>query len=122
MFDKLKTTYHNIISSISIVGFEEEEIIKHKEKVNTESNLSCLFCIPKNEKESMNQLIFDMMFPDRTNIKGYYVDVPKFFSLTLTNEYGTHSFLYCLKFPEKYEIDNKISINVPIVISIKSNK
>ena len=122
MFDKLKTTYYNIISSISIVGFEEEEIIKHKEKVNTESNLSCLFCIPKSEKQSMNQLIFDMMFPDRTNIKGYNVDVPKFFSLTLTNEYGTHSFLYCLKFPEKYEIDNKISINVPIVISIKSNK
>ena len=122
MFDKLKTTYHNIISSISIVGFEEEEIIKHKEKVNIESNLSCLFCIPKNEKQSMNQLIFDMMFPDRTNNKGYYVDVPKFFSLTLTNEYGTHSFLYCLKFPEKYEIDNTKSINVPIVISIKSNK
>ena len=74
MFDKLKTTYHNIISSISIVGFEEEEIIKHKEKVNIESNLSCLFCIPKNEKQSMNQLIFDMMFPDRTNTKIFFIN------------------------------------------------
>ncbi len=122
MFDTLKTTYHNIISSISIIGFEEEEILKHKEKVNIECNLSCLFCIPNSEKNSMNQLIFDMMFPDRTNIKGYYIDIPKFFSLTLTNEYGTHSYLYCLKFPEKYQIDDKNFVNVPIVISIKSNK
>jgi hypothetical protein len=65
------------------------------------------------------------MFPDGN----HEIDSPNFFSLFLTNEKGNHSFLYCLKFPEKFGLDinenniiNSIEIDVPIVICIKSEK
>lgn len=72
---------------------------------------------------------------------------PKFFTLTLTNEQGNRSFLYCLKFPEKYvfnddenekekekenenksdnnnneNIEKRKHVEVPLVIYIKSQK
>ena len=53
------------------------------------------------------------------------IECPKFFSLSLTNELGDRSYLYCLKFPERYILDNykhPYEINVPIVLCIKSNK
>ena len=45
--------------------------------------------------------------------------------MCLTNEYGDHSYLYCLKFSEKYILEikhNTYEIIVPLVICIKSNK
>ena len=83
-----------------------------------------------------------MMFPD----DDHKIPSPKFFSLTLTNEKGNRTFLYCLKFPEKFalpiqnnilkkansdkkannfndEIKNKTQyVEVPLVIYIKSHK
>ena len=45
--------------------------------------------------------------------------------MSLTDELGNRSYLYCLKFTEKYTLENfkhPYEINVPIVICIKSNK
>ena len=66
-------------------------------------------------------MTYGMMFPDGN----YNIECPKFFSLCLTNEKGDRSYLYCLKFPEKYKLEIKHSfyeINVPLVLCIKSNK
>ncbi len=38
------------------------------------------------------------MFPDNN----HYIPCPKFFAITLTNQQDIHSYLYCLKFNEKY--------------------
>ena len=40
------------------------------------------------------------MFPDDE----HKISSPKFFSLTLTNEKGNRTFLYSLKFPEKFNL------------------
>ena len=60
------------------------------------------------------------MFPDNN----HKIPCPKFFMLNLTKQNGQHSYLYCLKFSENYQIsDNKENtIEVPIVIFIKSEK
>ena len=62
------------------------------------------------------------MFPDNNHT----IPCPKFFALTLTNQQATHSYLYCLKFSEKYALnkdkDENIEIDIPIVIFIKSEK
>ena len=58
------------------------------------------------------------MFPDNS----HEVDSPKFFSLTLTDAYGVHTYLYNLKFAETYVLDKQTKIKIPLVISISSNK
>ena len=137
MFDKLDNTYSNIIIEFGIVGYSEQDIIKRG--FNSENNLplNLLYSYP-NQQSKDTELIIQMMFPDDE----HKISSPKFFSLTLTNEKGNRTFLYCLKFPEKYvfnadenkkENDNKSNnnnknikkrqhIEVPLVIYIKSQK
>ena len=140
MFDSLKKNYNYIISEIGIVGYLEEDIIKRG--LDNEANLplNLLYSFPSKETSEIGNLIFQMMFPD----DNHNIQSPKFFSLTLTNEQASRSFLYCLKFPEKYIFDSKDeeneekeeqnkddnkkenepikSIEVPLVIYIKSSK
>ena len=63
-----------------------------------------------------------MMFPDNNHI----IPCPKFFTITLTNRDGNHSYLYCLKFSESYQLilqnEEIKEIDVPLVIFIKSEK
>ena len=145
MFDKLENTYSNIIIEFGIVGYSEQDIIKRG--FNSENNLplNLLYSYP-NQQSKDTELIIQMMFPDDE----HKISSPKFFSLTLTNEKGNRTFLYCLKFPEKYvfsnndlDNNNKISlsnsdkkvdnensnekikknyIEVPLVIYIKFHK
>ena len=123
MFNELLVYNSKIITCISIIGFEEKEIINLKKEIYEKGKISCLYCLPEKEKEKMNnEIIFDMIFPkDKQELK-YIIDSPKFFSLTLTDEYGTHSYLYCLELPEFFPIDNKELINIPLTIIIKSYK
>ena len=118
MFDKLENTYSNIIIEFGIVGYSEQDIIKRG--FNSENNLplNLLYSYP-NQQSKDTELIIQMMFPDDE----HKISSPKFFSLTLTNEKGNRTFLYCLKFPEKY-IFNKENkyVEVPLVIYIKSLK
>ena len=144
MFDSSKKIYNNIISEIGIVGYLEEDIIKRGFDTDTNLPLNLLYSIPSKEASDIGSLIFQMMFPD----DNHNIQTPKFFSLTLTNEQASRSFLYCLKFPEKYIFkseddenkekedqnkdennidDNKENpkikyIEVPLVIYIKSIK
>ena len=121
MFDKYYSSYRNIISNIAIIGYLENEIIKRGNNTEKNLELTCLFAYPIYDENSYNSLTFDMMFPDGN----HKIECPKFFSLFLTDELGSHSYLYCLKFPEKFklDIDNKITeINVPLIICIKSEK
>ncbi len=123
MFDSLLNYERTIISNISIIGFEEKEIINLKEEIFTKGSLKCLYCIPDNEKEKMNnEIIFEMIFPEKKIEKKYKIESPKFFSLTLTDEYGNFSYLYCLKFPENYKLNNNKNIILPLIITIKSTK
>ena len=125
--------------------FLEEDIIKRG--YDTESNLplNLLFSYPNADSNDLSSLAFQMMFPD----EDHKIQSPKFFSLTLTDEKGNKTFLYCLKFPEKYifsddDLDNnkklvsnsdkkinnenpnkkiqKNYVEVPLVIYIKSHK
>ena len=143
MFDPLKKYYNYIISEIGIVGYLEEDIIKRGMDTETNLPLNLLYAFPNKESSDIGNLIFQMMFPD----DNHNIQTPKFFSLTLTNEQASRSFLYCLKFPEKYifnskdedtekEEENKDEVNkndkkenekiesidVPLVIYIKSSK
>ena len=138
MFGSSRVKYNNIISEIGIVGYLEEEIIKRG--IDTDKNLPLhlLYSFPdKENNEINNNLIFQMMFPDDE----HKIQTPKFFSLTLTDEKATRTFLYCLKFPEKFYLPsekeekkeegndiesddekNKKYVDVPLVIFIKSSK
>ena len=118
MFDALYSTYKNIVSNIAIIGYLESDIIKRG--INNDENLelNCLYSYPENDEASYNELTYDMMFPDGN----HKLECPKFFSLSLTDENAKNSFLYCLKFPEKYLLNNKDEIIVPLVICIKSEK
>ena len=129
MFDNQGNTYSNIITEFGIVGYSEQDIIKRG--LNSEANLPLylLYSYPHQQDED-TELIFQMMFPDEE----HKIPSPKFFSLTLTNEKGNRTFLYCLKFPEKFIINNENKdkknknknkthyVEVPIVIYIKSLK
>jgi len=90
MFDALSSTYTNIISTITIIGFKEEDIIKRGKNLKEKLNFNTLFILPKNIENPMNKLTIDLIFPDNN----YIIEYPKFFSLTLTNQYGTHTYLY----------------------------
>ena len=121
MFDENYFCYKNIISNIAILGYSESDIIARGINTSSQLELTCLFSYPEQDESSYNQMTYEMMFPD----KNYNIECPKFFSLSLTDELGNRSYLYCLKFPEKYTLENfkhPYEINVPIVICIKSNK
>ena len=139
MFESTQNSYNNIISEIGIVGYLEEDIIKRGYDTETNLPLNLLYRYPKKESNELGSLIFQMMFPNDE----HKIQTPKFFSLTLTNEQASRSFLYCLKFPEKYILNpeeneeqdkNEIKINesnnnqkpkyieVPLVIYLKSAK
>ena len=99
MFDQLNNTYANIIMEFGIVGYSEQDIIKRGTDSETNLPLNLLYSYPHKEKEDV-EIIFQMMFPD----DDHKIPSPKFFSLTLTNEKGNRTFLYCLKFPEKFAL------------------
>ena len=144
MFDELHNTYANVIIEFGIVGYLEQDIIKRGTDTETNLPLNLLYSFPHQESEDV-EIIFQMMFPD----DDHKIPSPKFFSLTLTNEKGNRSFLYCLKFPEKFALNNELEeknfskkansdkkvtnndemsnnktqyIDVPLVIYIKSHK
>ena len=102
MFDQLNNTYANIIMEFGIVGYSEQDIIKRGTDSETNLPLNLLYSYPHKEKEDV-EIIFQMMFPD----DDHKIPSPKFFSLTLTNEKGNRTFLYCLKFPEKFALPNE---------------
>ena len=58
------------------------------------------------------------MFPDGN----HQVGSPKFFTLTLTDAHGVHTYLYNLKFPETFALNSEMKVSVPLVLCIKSNK
>ena len=120
MFGQHENIYTNIIIEFGIVGYSEQDIIKRGTESDKNLPLNFLFSYPSHENEDM-EILFQMMFPD----DDHKIPSPKFFSLTLTDEKGNRSFLYCLKFPEKYifNINEKIKyIEVPLVLYIKSQK
>ena len=122
MFDILNKSSEKIICNIGIIGYNEDEIIKRGLNIENNLSLHCLYIYPNDNHSWLNNLTFQMMFPD----DNHQIQCPKFFSLTLTDEKGIRSFLYCLKFSEKYDLSkdiNKINeIEIPIVIFIKSDK
>ena len=121
MFEENYSSYKNIISNIAILGYAESDIISRGINTTHPLELTCLFSYPSPDEFSYNQMTYDMMFPD----KNYNIECPKFFSLNLTNEKGDRSYLYCLKFTEKYVLEYKhkeYEINIPLVLCIKSKK
>ena len=122
MFEVLHSSFDKIVSCIGIIGYKEEEITKRG--LNTSKNLpfTCLYSYPNKKQPWLSPLTYQMMFPDNN----HKIPCPKFFALTLTNQSGGHSYLYCLKFSEKYilsyEEDKYEEIEIPIVIFIKSEK
>ena len=115
-------TYKKIVSCLGIVGYLEEDIKKRGTKTNKNLPLNCLYVCPNKDSSKLNPFIYQMMFPDNN----HQIPCPKFFSITLTNQDDIHSYLYCLKFSEKYSLSNdkdqKTEIDIPIVIYIKSEK
>ena len=122
MFDTLHTTYKKIISCLGIIGYLEEDIKKRGLNTNNNLPLNCLYAHPSKELAGLNEFTYQMMFPDNN----HKIPCPKFFAITLTNQQAKHSYLYCLKFSEKYSIkknkNENIEIDIPIVIFIKSEK
>ena len=122
MFDVFHKSYEKIVSNIGIIGYKEEDIIKRGTKTDKILPLNCLYIFPKGKQEWLNPLTFQMMFPDNNHV----IPCPKFFNLILTDQKGSNSFLYCLKFSEKYDLlyerDKIKEIDIPIVIFIKSEK
>ena len=101
MFKNMENEYSYIIKEFGIIGYSENDILKRG--LDTESNLplTLLYSYPYQDSEDV-ELISQMMFPD----DDHKIPSPKFFSLTLTNDKGNRSFLYCLKFPEKFGFPN----------------
>ena len=122
MFDTLHTTYKKIISCIGIIGYLEEDIKKRGPNTAKNLPLNCLYAYPNKEIACLNNFTYQMMFPD----DNHKIPCPKYFTLTLTDQMAVVSYLYCLKFSEKYSLKNdneeKIEIDIPIVIFIKSQK
>ena len=121
MFNTLNIAYREIITSIGIVGYKESDIISNNDSSHKKNfQLNCLYAYPNIESAGLDNLVYQMMFPDNN----YKIPCPKFFMLNLTKQNGQHAYLYCLKFSENYQIneENNNNIEVPIVIFIKSNK
>ena len=66
MFDALSSTYTNIISTITIIGYKEEDLIKRGNNLKEKLNINTLFILPKNIENPMNKLTIDMIFPDKS--------------------------------------------------------
>ena len=129
-------TYKKIISCLGIIGYSEEDIKKRGLKSNKNLPLKCLYAYPKKESYFLDSFIYQVMFPDNN----HDIHRPKFSAITLTNKQNFNSFLYCLKFNEKYSLtkekeekeekkekfgkekEEKYEINVPLVFFIKSEK
>ena len=111
MFDILNSSYKKIISNIGIIGYLEEDINNCNSNEYNKIPLNCLYAFPSKNESTFNSLTYEMMFPNGER----YVDCPKFFTLSLTDEKANHSFLYCLKFSEKYKIKPQIKSNEEIM-------
>ena len=118
-------TYKKIISCLGIVGYLEEDIKYRGLDLKKNLPLNFLYVYPKKESSFLRSYICQMMFPDNN----HYIPCPKIFPLTLTNQIAICSYLYCLKFSEKYLLTKekegkveKYEIDVPLVIFIKSEK
>ena len=119
MFDVLQTSFVKMVSSVGIIGYKEEDIIKRGTNIENILPLNCLYIYPNEKHSWLSPFIFQMMFPDNN----HQIPCPKFFALTLTDQNGVHSYLYCLKFSERYDLlDDYQEIEIPIVIFIKSEK
>ena len=122
MFDILNTSPEKIICNIGIIGYKEEDIKERGNNIEKNLSLNCLYIYPNENQTWLNNFTYQMMFPD----DNHKIPCPKFFSLTLTDEKGTRSYLYCLKFSEKYDLSDEINknneIEIPLVIFIKSEK
>ena len=103
MFDILHASYKKIITSIAIIGYKEEDILKCNPNEYNKLKLDCLYAFPSNNESIYNSFTYDMMFPNGDHT----MESPKYFTLLLTNEKAQHTFLYCLKFSETYEINSK---------------
>jgi len=101
MFSNLENDYSNIIKEFGIIGYSENDILKRGLDTKLNLPLNLLYSYPYQDSEDV-ELISQMMFPD----DNHKIPSPKFFSLTLTNDKGNRSFLYCLKFPEKFVFPN----------------
>ena len=119
MFDILQTSFVKMVSSVGIIGYKEEDIIKRGTNIENILPLNCLYIYPNEKHSWLSPFIFQMMFPDNN----HQIPCPKFFALTLTDQNGVQSYLYCLKFSERYDLlDDYQEIEIPIVIFIKSEK
>ena len=123
MFDGLHTSYSRIVTSVAIIGYSDEDIKTRGVSNSKNLPLKCLYAYPNFTETGLNSFIYQMMFPDNN----HKIPSPKFFSLSLINQQGTHFYLYCLKFSEKYYFNNneeneQKEIDVPIVICVKSEK
>ena len=103
MFDVLNSSYKKIISTIAIIGYKEEDIINCTNNDYNKIKLNCLYMFPTKNNLTFDSLIYEMMFPNGDR----YIECPKFFSLLLKNEKSHLSYLYCLKFSEKYKFNPK---------------
>ena len=123
MFDGLHTSYSRIVTSVAVIGYSDEDIKTRGVSNSKNLPLKCLYAYPNFTETGLNSFIYQMMFPDNN----HKIPSPKFFSLSLINQQGTHFYLYCLKFSEKYYFNNneeneQKDIDVPIVICVKSEK
>ena len=103
MFDVLNSSYKKIISAIAIIGYKEEDIINCTNNDYNKLPLNCLYIFPTKNNLFFDSIIYEMMFPKGDR----YIECPKFFSLLLKNEKSHLSYLYCLKFSEKYKYNPK---------------
>ena len=117
MFDVLHASVEKIISSVGIIGYKEEDIKKRGNNIDKILPLNCLYIFPPGKQSWLSPFTIQMMFPDNN----HKIPCPKFFALTLTDQNGVHSYLYCLKFSEKYDLNNN-EIDIPVAIFIKSEK
>ena len=103
MFDVLNSSYKKIISAIAIIGYKEEDIINCTNNDYNKLPFNCLYIFPTKNNLTFDSIIYEMMFPNGDR----YIECPKFFSLLLKNEKSHLSYLYCLKFTEKFKFNPK---------------
>ena len=60
MFDRSAHTYKKLITSIAIIGYNEQDIIKRGLDFSENLRLCALFVQPVSQTSSYNSLIFDV--------------------------------------------------------------
>ena len=60
MFDRSAHTYKKLISSIAIIGYNEQDIIKRGSDCSENLRLCTLFVQPASQASSYNSLTFDV--------------------------------------------------------------